>query len=209
MLSRYLLENAGRYVGVDYSVKALNAFYESASSQNVPKIILRNSLSTDFEIKEFDCCISYASFHYVADFDEATEVFRQLLSYLKTGGKMLIGNIPENDLDAGLSIHFLVRDSFIIKIVKCFKYIFHSSRNSISSTSWRVKSLVFQIVMKTRRNTVLSSNFSSVSGCLDFNIETLNMLFRQFGESMNYSILPTYSFSPLNLGRCDVLIVKR
>ena len=207
-LSRYFLNEKTRYVGVDFSVRSIEVFRHYCDSFNLSNVTLLKELQ-EIDIEErFDYVLAWASFHLVADLDEAGELLVALISKLKIDGKILIGNIPLTDTNVGISTQVSSADSLIRKLYKFLRFIFIDGSNSISTITWRLKALYFALISKFRNVEQTTQVDVSLSGCLEFNISMIRVLLNGFGNQITYRITPTYSSAPLNFGRCDILIKK-
>jgi len=91
LLSKELAWNCKKVVSVDYSQELLDKFVTKAG--NIEKM-QSNALNVQFDNNNFDVIIIYFAIQHFTE-QEAIELIGKCKNWLKPGGKLLVGDIPE------------------------------------------------------------------------------------------------------------------
>ena len=87
-----LADSCERAVGVDFSSKLLEQLIETFGSK--VEVQQANILDVHFTANSFDAVVIQSSLQYFTE-KETVELVERILSWLKPGGKILLGDIPD------------------------------------------------------------------------------------------------------------------
>ena len=117
LLDTYLLKYAKHIHGVDLSEKLIANASSLASSQ----LQFTVGNASNFGLNQtFDKTLLYFSFQYIETLEDATAVMRNLLAHTKPGGRILIGDIPNQ-------LEFF---SYYNSLSKCLSWIKQELKNA-------------------------------------------------------------------------------
>lgn len=145
-----------------------------------------NWMKDSFDLPRINKVIIYSVIHYMASFEETIAFISKALDYLSSGGKLLLGDIPNIDK----------KDRFA---VTDFGVKFHAE--------WEKQRALFKNIEEEKRNELLSKhNFGNLIQLNDETIFAIMAHFRKLGHETY--LLPQKPSLPFGNTREDMLIIK-
>ncbi|MDZ5710694.1 class I SAM-dependent methyltransferase [Jeotgalibacillus haloalkalitolerans] len=136
VLTTKLYENGHRIDGLDFSSEMISIAQEKMPAANLLEWDISNGLPAALEEKKYDFIVSTYTLHHLND-DEKVTFIRELLSHLKAGGQLLVGDIAfgtREQLDACRADHlehwdedefYFVADELKDALQEICEYEFH------------------------------------------------------------------------------------
>jgi len=101
VIMRYLFPNFRHFVGVDLSYEVVDI-----ARRALPDVTFHVASAVDLPLDDgsFDKCFCYQSLHYFDEFEIARRAILEMGRILRKGGRILIGQIPNAELEADYQV---------------------------------------------------------------------------------------------------------
>jgi predicted O-methyltransferase YrrM len=219
ILALPIARRARRFVGVDFAEEALDVLrrrFAEAGLSDRTQLLVGNVLEMDAaelqELRGADRVLVYATIHLARDHDEGAAFIAAALDLVAPGGRVLIGNVPLEELEADAAMLAQAGGSGRLGRWRAYaRWIGHHAGFG-RTRAWKLRALLFFFIrgLLDRRRAPAPPAGESLGLPVGYTVrmtrDGVEDWIRRAPFPVSYSWVAPAVGSPLFLGRADLVI---